>query len=123
MNAIYGLYDNLDEIRQRHEVIIFEGCKSVLKAYTWGFRNGSALSTSHLSQEQMKILMRLGCDVVFMLDKEIRIRDDRNIGILKNYVNCYYYYDYEDLLGEKDAPVDKGEEVFRKLYDGRLRYK
>lgn len=123
MNVIYGLYDNLAEIRRKHEVIIFEGCKSVLKAYTWGFRNGAALSTSHLSPGQMKILMRLGCDVVFMLDKEIRIREDRNIGMLKNYVNCYYYYDHEDLLEEKDAPVDRGKEVFEKLYEGRLRYR
>ena len=123
MNILYGLYDNLDEIKRKHEIIIFEGCKSVLKAYTWGYKNAAALSTSHLSAGQMKILMRLGCDAVFMLDREIKIREDHNIKTLKNYVNCYYYYDYKDLLGEKDAPVDKGKEVFETLYEGRLRYR
>lgn len=123
MNILYGLYDNLDEIKRKHEIIIFEGCKSVLKAYTWGYKNAAALSTSHLSAGQMKILMRLGCDAVFMLDREIKIREDHNIKTLKNYVNCYYYYDFKDLLGEKDAPVDKGKEVFETLYEGRLRYR
>lgn len=123
MNVIYGLYDNLDEIKRKHEVIIFEGCKSVLKAYTLGFKNAAALSTSHLSPGQMKILMKLGCDVVFMLDQEIDIRKDNNIKTLKNYVNVYYYFDYKDLLEPKDAPVDKGVDVFKKLYEERLRYK
>lgn len=123
MNVIYGLYDNLDEIKRKHEVIIFEGCKSVLKAYTWGFKNAAALSTSHLSPGQMKILMKLGCDVVFMLDQEIDIHKDNNIKTLKNYVNVYYYFDYKDLLEPKDAPVDKGVDVFINLYEERLRYK
>ena len=67
--------------------------------------------------------MRLGCDVVFMLDKEIDVRKDDNIKILKKYVNTYYYFDYGDLLGEKDAPVDKGVETFEKLYEERLRFR
>ena len=123
MNIVYGLYDNLEEVKRKHEVIIFEGCKSVLKAYTWGFKNAAALSTSHLSTGQMKILMKLGCDVVFMLDQEIDIHKDENIKTLKNYVNTYYYFDYSDLLEPKDAPVDKGVDVFKKLYEERLRYK
>ena len=123
MNVIYGLYDNLEEIRRKHEIILFEGCKSVLLADTWGIRNTGAILTSHLSPGQMKILAKLGCTVVFALDKEIRVRDDHNIGILKNYVNVCYLYDPRDLLEEKDSPVDKGEQVFRTLYDQRLRYR
>ena len=76
--------------------------------------------TSHLSSNQLKILVKLGVRVVFALDKEVRIRDDRNIEKLKRYVNVEYIYDWGDLLGEKDAPVDKGREVFKKLYDNRL---
>lgn len=121
MNVIYGLYDNMDSIKQNHEVIIFEGCKSVLMADTWGIHNTGALMTSHLSNGQMKILAALGCDVVFALDKEIRVRDDRNIQKLKRYVNVFYLYDPKDLLDNKDAPVDKGEDVFRELYERRLR--
>lgn len=123
MALIYGLYDNLESIKKKREIIVFEGCKSVMLADTWGVNNCGALLTSHLNPEQMKILIKLGADVVFMLDREINIRKDHNATILKNYVNVYYYIDYDDLLGEKDAPVDKGKDVFIGLYEGRVRYK
>lgn len=123
METIYGLTENMNEILKHREVILFEGCKSVLLAHTWGIKNCAAVLTSHLNPYQMKILAKLGCRVVFALDKEVRIRDDHNIQKLKNYVQVEYLWDREDLLDEKDAPVDKGEEVFRKLYEGRLRYR
>ena len=71
----------------------------------------------------MKILARLGVRVVFALDKDVRVRDDNNISKLKRYVSVEYFWDREDLLDEKDAPVDKGLEVFKKLYGQRLRYR
>lgn len=123
MNVIYGLFENLDEVINKHEIIIFEGCKSVLKADTWGICNCGALLTSHLNPQQLKLLAKLGVRVVFALDKDVRIREDRNIGRLKQYVNVEYLWDRDDLLGEKDAPVDKGLGVFKKLYGQRLRYR
>lgn len=123
LNTIYGLAENMDEILRKKEIILFEGCKSVLLADTWGIRNCGAILTSHLSPFQMKILAKLGCRVVFALDKDVRIREDHNIQKLKNYVQVEYLWDYEDLLSEKDAPVDKGVEVFMKLYEKRLRFK
>lgn len=123
LDTIYGLYDNLEEILKRREIILFEGCKSVLLADTWGIKNAGAILTSHLNPHQMKILARLGCRVVFALDKEVKIRDDHNIQKLKNYVEVEYLWDREDLLDDKDAPVDKGAETFKKLYEGRLRYR
>ena len=123
MNVIYGLFENYDEIIKRKEIIIFEGCKSVLLAYTWGIRNCGALLTSHLNPQQMRLLAKLGVRVVFALDKDVRIRDDHNISKLKQYVNVEYLWDKEDLLNDKDSPVDKGLEVFNGLYEQRLRYK
>ena len=123
MDTIYGLFDNLDEILKKREIILFEGCKSVLLADTWGIKNSGAILTSHLNPHQMKMLARLGCRVVFALDKEVRVREDHNIQKLKNYVEVEYLWDREDLLDDKDAPVDKGAEVFKKWYEGRLRYR
>ena len=123
METIYGLVENMEYILQKKEVIIFEGCKSVLLADSWGIKNTACLLTSHLNPQQMKILARLGCRVVFALDKDVKVRDDHNINILKNYVNVDYFWDRYDLLDEKDAPVDKGLEVFNKLYADKLRYK
>lgn len=123
MDVIYGLFENMDAILSAHEVILFEGCKSVLLANTWGIHNTGALLTSHLNPQQLKILVRLGVRVVFALDKDVRVRDDHNIGKLKQYTNTFYLWDREDLLDEKDAPVDKGQEVFKRLYEQRIRYR
>ena len=121
IDTIYGLAENMPEILNRKEVILFEGCKSVLLAQSWGIKNCGAILTSHLSANQMKILARLGVNVVFALDKEIDVTEDKNVKRLKNYVNVYRYVDGDNLLDAKDAPVDKGIDVFRKVYMGRKR--
>lgn len=123
MSTIYGLAENMESILQKKEVILFEGCKSVLIADTWGITNTGAILTSHVNPNQMKILARLGCRVVFALDKDVRIQDDHNIKKLKQYVNVEYLWDKADLLAEKDSPVDRGREVFQTLYEQRLHYR
>ena len=123
MNVIYGLYENMEYIKDKKEVILFEGCKSVLIADTWGIHNTGALLTSHVNPKQLEILMRLGVRVVFALDKDVKIREDHNIAKLKRYAMVEYLYDFGDLLNDKDAPVDKGLETFETLYDRRLRYR
>lgn len=123
LNLVYGLYENLEYIKEKNEIIIFEGCKSVLLADTWGIKNCGALLTSHVNPQQVKVLAKLGVRVVFALDKDVRVKDDKNIKKLKQFVNVEYIYDVMDYLESKDSPVDKGREVFRKLYDSRLRYR
>lgn len=123
MDTIYGLSENMEYILEKKEVILFEGCKSVLIADSWGIKNCASLLTSHLNPHQMKILAKLGCRVVFALDKDVDIRKDHNIKKLKRYVNVEYLFDRDNLLDAKDAPVDKGVVIFQKLYDERRRYK
>jgi len=121
--TIYGLSENMDNIRKKREIILFEGCKSVLLADTWGIKNAGAILTSHLNPHQMKILAKLGCRVVFALDKDVRVREDYNIRKLKQYVKVEYIWDGWNLLNDKDAPVDKGYETWQKLYEGRLSWR
>lgn len=122
MKLLYGLYENLDEIKKAKQVILFEGAKSVIKAYSYGFKNCGALLTSHLSPAQAEILMRLGVDVVFAVDNDVDIHKDPNIKKLKRYVRIFYLKDTSGTLGEKDSPVDCGPDVFQNLYEGRRRY-
>lgn len=123
VNTIYGLAENMRDIRKKREIILFEGCKSVLLADTWGINNTGAILTSHLNQNQLKILIKLGCRVVFALDKDVNVRDDKNIEKLKRYVSVEYIKDRGNLLCEKDSPVDRGENVFKELYEKRIRLK
>lgn len=122
MNVIYGLYENMSEILARREVIVFEGCKSVLLADTWGIHNTAAILTSHLSPSQLRILTGLGVKVIFALDKEVKIREDRNIAKLKNYTNVEFIWDRWNLLSDKEAPVDRGRDVFLTLYERKVKY-
>ena len=123
LKTIYGLAENMEDIKKKGEIILFEGCKSVLLADTYGVHNTGAILTSHLNPNQMKLLVSLGCRVVFALDKDVCIRDDHNIKRLKQFVNVEYIWDKEDLLGDKDSPVDRGQDTWKKLYDGRLSWR
>ena len=116
INTIYGLAENREGIIRKQEIILFEGCKSVLLADTWGIPNTGAILTSHLSVNQMRILIKLGVDVVFALDKDVDVTTDKHVQKLKRFVNVYYLRDRDNLLDAKDAPVDKGREVFEALY-------
>lgn len=123
INTIYGLAENKPDILRQREIVLFEGCKSVLLADTWGIHNTGAILTSHLSQKQMKILAGLGVRVVFALDKDVDITADRHISALRQYCNVFYIKDTEGLIGDKDSPVDKGLEVYKTLYEKKIRYR
>ena len=45
---------------------------------------------------------------------------DKNIQKLKQYVNVDFLWDKDNLLDEKDSPVDKGKEVFEILYSQKI---
>lgn len=121
--ALYGFWENKASILEKKEAIVFEGCKSVLKAVGYGYPNGIALLTSHLSQFQMETMIRLasfyGIRFVFALDSDIDIAKDKNIMRLSRYAHVEWMKNKDDLLADKEAPVDKGKEIFERLYYSR----
>lgn len=121
LDTIYGLYENKDEILRKKEIILFEGAKSVMKAYTWGIRNGAALLTSHINPQQSKILIQLGVRVVFALDVEVDPRKDKEFQKLARYLTLECVKDIDGLLEPKMAPVDAGKETWTTLYERRRR--
>lgn len=121
MDLLYGLYENYNEIVSSREIILFEGCKSVLKAASWGINNTAAVLTSHISPNQLAILIGLGAKVVVAFDNDVDVSKDYNMRKLLNYTRVDVVHDRDHVLEEKDSPVDKGEAVFRKLYEERRR--
>ena len=120
LDTIYWLYQNRDEIIRRNEVILFEGAKSVMIAESWGITNTGAILTSHLNPLQLRILIKLGVKVVFALDEDVDISNDVNIDKLKRFVKVEKIVNTDNLLSSKMAPVDAGEEVWKKLYERRV---
>lgn len=123
LRVVYGLFENAQEIKKCHEVIVFEGVKSVFIAREYGFKNCAAILTSHLNPWQMRILAKLGVRVIFALDKEVDVRKDHNIAKLARYSNVSFIRDHSGLLAEKDSPVDRGKDVFVELINNhRVKY-
>lgn len=122
LDVLFGLFENKKAAIKQQEIIVFEGCKSVMLADSWGIHNTCCLLTSHLNPRQMMMLIQLGCRVVFALDKDVNVRKDENIRKLKDYLDVYIITDRNNLLDEKDSPVDKGQEIFRQLYDKKVKF-
>lgn len=123
LDTIYGFSDNRDYIIEAKEMIVFEGAKSCLKAYDWGYKNTVALLTSHLSLNQLKFLIKFcnynNVQIVFALDSDIDISNDENIRKLCSYARVFWLKNRDGLLEPKDSPVDKGKAVFENLYKRR----
>lgn len=118
-DTLYGYAENSANIREKREIIVFEGPKSVMKAWGWGVDNAVALCTSHLNTYQFDMFLRIGVRTVFALDSDASIFSDENIIRLTRYLNVENVVNRDGLLGEKMAPVDAGEDVWRKLYAKR----
>ena len=120
VDTLYGFSENREHILSSGEIILFEGAKSCLMAAGWGIRNTSAILTSHLSVPQFRFLLSLSSfhsvRIVFALDSDVDIEQDENIRRLLGYARVEWLRNADGLLAPKDSPVDKGEEVFRKLY-------
>lgn len=121
LGVIYGISENAESIARNKEVILFEGAKSVMLASTWGIKNTGAILTSHLNPNQFLMLVKMQNRVVFALDKDVYIENDKNIRKLLKYVSVEVIRDRDDLLDPKMAPVDAGKEVWDYLYRNRTK--
>ena len=129
--VLYGLYENKEIISSTNKVIIFEGEKSVMKADTMFKGKCPAVATygSHITVNQIALLQQLNVQkVILAYDYDDNGEEEKFKKIqerLNNYgINCDYLFpDYEWYLDVHDAPIDKGKEVFMKLYKNRMRGK
>lgn len=134
---LYGLNFTIENIKKHKRVILFESEKSCMQLEGYlpeGDNISVALSGSNLSDEQVKILNKVGTglEVVIALDKEFdEIHDGKDHiyaqKIKKNIINKLlpYYkvsviWDTKGYLDKKDSPTDKGKEVFLKLFQDRI---
>lgn len=110
-------------IRQLNEIIIFEGIKSCMKAYQYGFKNSVSAETCCLNRYQINILLKMQIkNVVIAFDQDKSIDDaTKNTEILRRFANIYVIIDKYTMLNKKDSPVDQGEETWKILYNNKER--
>lgn len=120
-----GMKESHDYIKEKNEIIIFEGLKSVMKLWSWGKQfNAVSSETSVLNMEQIKIILEMGIkNVVIAYDNDVYIGKIRKkMQFLKRFVNVFAVIDSKKILsGEKMAPVDDGEKIWNELYEGRIK--
>lgn len=118
----------LPYVREAGEIIICESIKSTMKCWGWGIKNVCSAETHGMTDYQLKLLLRLQCDVVIAFDNDVNFYSKENIKLrkqlnkLKCLTNVYYIIDNVGYLGEKDSPMDCGEQVYRELYARRKRW-
>lgn len=130
---LYGLNHNIENIKKNKIVYLFEGEKSVLQMESFNMPNCSvAICGSNFNKYALNILLK-NCypdEIVICFDKEELPKEDKYFMKLFNickkynkYCNFSFIYDRENLLNLKESPTDRGEEVFKKLLQKRVKVK
>ena len=130
---LYGLNVSKAAIENSKKVVVFEGEKSVLKMDSIYDDNNYSVATlgKNISNQQIQLLKRWGVrEIILAYDADYRTYEEMAIkrneykrlaAPLKTYFNVSLLIDMDlNLLGYKDSPIDKGQEVFEKLYKSRL---
>ena len=122
---LYGLWENMESIKQSKEIIIFEAEKSVMKMKSRGINNCVSVGCHDLSEEQVKILLSLNVN-------EIIIAYDSDVDVSLVAMECKKFkglksvsaiLNKDNILGEKESPADVCLKDFTFLYDNRVKYK
>lgn len=132
---LFGLNITKHAIKKHKKVIIGESEKFVMQHVTFYGKDSVAvaLGGSALSEYQIELLKELGVEtVVLALDKEFQTETEAREyaeKIKRSFINKLYPYfgveiiwDNRGLLCLKDAPTDKGIEIYEELYKNRLIY-
>ena len=122
MDYFQGLDITLPYVKEQGEVIIFESIKSVMKAYSWGYKNCCSAEKHNLTPEQISLLVKLGVNIVLAYDSDVDYKEQdvaRNINTLRRVTNVFLIKDFDNLLGgkkTKNAPADCGLDIWEELY-------
>ena len=133
--ALYGLYQNQENIKRVKKAFVFESEKSVLQYATmFGQENNIAVAIcgSSFIQYQAWLLINMGIqEIIVGLDKQYQeLNDDEHKKLVRNlkgihnkygqFVTISYLFDKENLLSYKASPTDEGKEKFLQLYNNRV---
>ena len=131
---LYGLNFSKKGIEKNRKVILAEGEKSVLKGYEY-YKNNNimvAVCGSHINKQQINLLIKNFKinEIIIAFDKEYNnlkeatqymMKYKESCEKYKNYCNFSIVIDRDNLLELKDAPIDKGKDIFEKLLRERIK--
>ena len=116
----YELYGHNIYIQSGMEtdvLFIFEGEKSIMKMNGYGILNAFSIGGSEISEKQAHVLNTEFKDykIIMLLDKDKNEESIKHCVRYLEHKEIYTYDDRQDMLGEKDSPIDRGINVLRQL--------
>lgn len=113
---LYGYWQNKNYIKHSNYLIIVESEKSVLKLAEYGFRNVVATGGKTISKYQVELITRTRLTPIFAFDKDVQEDELKQIAdMFAGDTTIYAVIDTNNLLNEKESPMDR-EEAWRTLY-------
>ena len=128
---LYGFHINKEKISESKMCVIFESEKSILKMHSLYNENPSVcVGGSSINDYQLNLLKQLGCEKIYIaFDNEIfNEKWEKKMQkiyekIIKFGFRCFIVQDWENkYLEDKDAPIDKGKEIWRTLFSQSREY-
>ncbi|MEB7385057.1 hypothetical protein NGC55_09125 [Staphylococcus xylosus] len=128
--ALYGLYQNKEEIQRKRKAMILEGEKSCLFSDTFYGEDNFvvAICGSSMSKYQAELLLNLSIEeIIIAIDKEyIQVDTPEFSNYMKKvkkigrhfapYISTYHLTDTRGVLGLKESPLDVTKKRIRR-YD------
>ena len=124
---LFGLYENMKSIKEDKTLYIVESEKSVLRAFSLGFRNVVALGTCRVNHSQKALIEELGVEkVVLLLDEGLE--DDYYKSVANSLIsnsklfayNVFYINANDCGLGRKNCIFDEDEEKIKYILNNKL---
>lgn len=121
-HILWGLQNTYPYIQEEDKLIIFESEKSVMKAWDFGYPHCCAIGGHNISSEQIKQSISLASEIIIAFDKDVGGDIYKDIiDKLGSFCRLSIIWDKQNMLDEKDSPVDKSLDVFTKLYNSRYK--
>jgi DNA primase len=121
--CLYGFCENYAHIQKAGYVMIYEAEKSVLIRASLNDRTGVAIGSNNITDEQVRLILSLNCDVVVALDKDQSLEHIKDMcDKFSKYRTTYYIWDKWNLLNEKDSPADADNKTFNFLLKYKFKY-
>lgn len=115
--VLYGYWQNKEYIKNSKYLFVVESEKSVLKLAEYGHRNVIATGGKTISRYQVELITRSGCIPIFAYDKDVKEDELREISnMFVDGISVYAIIDKDNLLDEKESPMDR-QEIWDKLYN------
>lgn len=124
-NYLYGMYENLEDIKEADYVIIGESEKFVMQLDSYGYHNALALGNCTITDKQARLIKSLPVNkIILALDEGVDIEhiltqcEKLKGGIFNNNKEIWCIYDNENKImrkGSKASPTDFGKDNFKYL--------